>query len=97
MLFRVEAAAICSGATKPSSTSMLACWNVPTGCKTTLVHKPLADMTFHKHHYKKRKTNAQNNECNNDYYKSFSVTGRLMGQMINSNTLKHQTKLHISS
>ena len=74
MLFRVEAA-VRSGATKPSSTSMLACWNVPTGCKTTLVHKPLADMTFHKHHYKKRKTNAQNIECNNDYYKSFNVTG----------------------
>ena len=74
MLFRVEAA-VRSGATKPSSTSMLACWNVPTGCKTTLVHKPLADMTFHKHHCKKRKTNAQNIECNNDYYKSFNVTG----------------------
>ena len=74
MLFRVEAA-VRSGATKPSSTSMLACWNVPTGCKTKLVHKPLADMTFHKHHYKKRKTNVQNIECNSDYYKSFNVTG----------------------
>ena len=54
---------------------MLACWSVPTGCKTMLVHKPLADMTFHKHHYIKRKTNAQKIECNNDYYKSFNVTG----------------------
>ena len=54
MLFRVESA-VRSRATKPSSTSMLACWNVPAGCKTTLVHKPLADMTFHKHHYKKEK------------------------------------------
>ena len=54
MLFRVETA-VRSGATKPSSTSMLACWNVPTGCKTTLVHKPLADMTFHKHHYTHKK------------------------------------------
>ena len=74
MLFRVEAP-LSSGATKPSSTSMLACWNVSNGCKTTLVHKPLADMTFHKHHHKKRKTNAQNTECNNDYYKRFNVTG----------------------
>ena len=54
---------------------MLACRNVSTGCKTILVHKPLADMTFHKHYYKKRKTNAQNNECSNDCYKSFNVTG----------------------
>ena len=38
MLFRVKAK-VCSGATKPSSTSMLACWNVPTCCKTALVHK----------------------------------------------------------
>ena len=75
MLFRVKAA-VRSGATKPSSTSMLACWNVPTGCKTTLAHKPLADMTFHKHHYKKRKTKAQNIECNNDYYKRFNITGK---------------------
>ena len=75
MLFRVEAAAICSGATKPSSTSMLACWNVPTGCKTTLVYKPLADIIFHKNHFKKRKTIAQKIECHNDYYKSFNVTG----------------------
>ena len=74
MLFRVEAA-VPSGATKPFSTSMLACWNVRTGCKTTLVHKPLADMTFHKHHSKKRKTNAQNIACNNDCCKSFNVTG----------------------
>ena len=75
MLFRVEAAAICSGATKPSSTSMLACWNVPTGCKTTLVYKPLADIIFHENHFKKRKTIAQKIECHNDYYKSFNVTG----------------------
>ena len=32
-------------------------------------------MTFHKRHYKKRKTNAQNVECSNDYYESFNVTG----------------------
>ena len=51
MLFRVEDA-VRSGGTNPSSTSMLACWNVPAGCKTTLVYKPLADMTFHKHNYK---------------------------------------------
>ena len=57
MLFRVEPA-VRSGATKSSSTSVLACWNVPTGCKKKLVHKPLTDMTFHKHHYKKWKTNA---------------------------------------
>ena len=54
---------------------MLTCWNVPTGCKKILVHKPLADMTFHKHHYKKRKTNAQKIACNNNYCKSFNVTG----------------------
>ena len=74
MIFRVEAA-VRSGVTKLSSSSILACWNVSTGCKTILVHKPSADMTFHKHHYKKRKTNAQNIECNNNYYKSFNVTG----------------------
>ena len=34
MLFRVEAT-VCSGATKPSSTGMLLCWNVSTGYKTT--------------------------------------------------------------
>ena len=33
-------------------------------------------MTFLKHHYKKRKTNVQNIECNNEYYKSFNVTGK---------------------
>ena len=75
MLIRVETA-VRSGATKPSSTSMLAWWNVPTGCKTTLVHKPLADMTFHKHHYTHTQKNAQNIECNNGYYKSFNITGK---------------------
>ena len=74
MLFREEAA-VHSEATKPSSTDMLTCWNVPTGCKTTSVHEPLADMTFHKHHYKKRKTNTQKIESNNDYYKSFNISG----------------------
>ena len=71
MFFKVEAA-FRSGAAKPSSTSILASWNVPTGFKATLVHKPLADMTFHKHHYKK---NAQKIECNNYYYISFIATG----------------------
>ena len=54
MLCRLEAA-VHSGATKASSTSVLACWNVSTGCKTTFEHKSLADLTFHEHHYKKKK------------------------------------------
>ena len=37
MLFRVDAD-VRSEATKPSSTSMLSCLNVPTGCKTALMH-----------------------------------------------------------
>ena len=51
MMFRVEAA-VTTGATKPSSTSTLAKWNVPTGCKTTLVHKPISDLVFHRHEYR---------------------------------------------
>ena len=31
-------------------------------------------MTFHKH-YKKRKTNVQNIERKNEYYRSFNITG----------------------
>ena len=54
MLCRLEAA-VHSGATKASSTSVLACWNVSTGCKTTFEHKSLADLTFHEYHYKKKK------------------------------------------
>ena len=52
MLFRVEAA-VSTGTTKPSCTSLLAKWNVPTGTKTTLQHKPISEMTFHKYHYRK--------------------------------------------
>ena len=40
------------------------------------MHKPLADMTFHKHHYTHTQKNAQNIECNNGYYKSFNITGK---------------------
>ncbi|XP_047137292.1 uncharacterized protein LOC124813811 [Hydra vulgaris] len=52
MLFRVEAA-VCTGATKPSCTSVFAKWKVPSGIKTVLTHKPLCDVVFNKHHYKK--------------------------------------------
>ena len=48
MLFRVEAA-VSTGATKPSSTSLLAKWNVPTGSKTILIHKPISELVFHRH------------------------------------------------
>ena len=51
MLFRVEAA-VSTGATKPSCTSLLAKWNVPTGSKTKLRHKPISDMVFHTHEYR---------------------------------------------
>ena len=54
LLFRVEAA-VRTGATKLSSTSVLAKWNVPTGCKTKLIHKPIAEMTFNSFHYEKKK------------------------------------------
>ena len=52
LLFRVEAA-VRSGATKPSSTSLLSKWNVPTGIKSKLVQKPISDMAFNKFHYRK--------------------------------------------
>ncbi|XP_065642246.1 uncharacterized protein LOC136073896 [Hydra vulgaris] len=52
MLIRVEAA-VCTGATKPSCTSVFAKWKVPSGIKTVLTHKPLCDVVFNKHHYKK--------------------------------------------
>ena len=45
MLFRVEAA-VRTGATKPSSTSLPCKWNVPSGSKSKIIHKPISDMTF---------------------------------------------------
>ena len=45
LLFCVEAA-VCTGARKPSPTSVLAKLNVPTGFKSKWIHKPICDMTF---------------------------------------------------
>ena len=72
MLFRVEAA-VRSGTTKPSSTSVLAKWNVPTGCKTVLKHQPISKLTFHKHHYKKGEKNTKEKiETANNSYNNFT-------------------------
>lgn len=53
MLFRVEAA-VSSGITKPTCTSLLSAWNVPVATKSIL--KPIKEITFAKTTYKKRNT-----------------------------------------
>ena len=90
MLFRVEAAVI-SGATKPSSTSMLACWNVPTGCKTKLVHKPIVDMTFTKHHYKSGEHISKKIASSNKCYQNYNVAGREKSQILQNENLLRES------
>ena len=50
MMFRIEAA-VSTGVTKPSCTSLLSKWNVPTGSRTVLVHRPISEMVFTQHDY----------------------------------------------
>lgn len=71
LLFRVEAA-VRSGATKPSSTSLLAKWNVPTEIKTKLVHKPIAEMNFHRFRYKGDNTAENKIQSTNENFKVFN-------------------------
>ena len=52
MLFRVEAA-VTSGLTRPTKTSILSTWNVPTGVKINLKPLPVAEMVFEQSHYTK--------------------------------------------
>ena len=51
-LFRIENA-VTTGVTKPSKTSKLCNWNVPSGTKVRLDATLSRDMVFHKHHYTK--------------------------------------------
>ena len=73
LLFRVEAA-VRTGATKPSSTSLLAKWNVPTGVTTKIIHKPITEMNFHTFHYRKSKSTENQIQLANEKYKSFEFS-----------------------
>lgn len=70
MLFRVEAA-VSAGVTKPTCTSRLSKWNVPTGTKTVLEMKPIKELTFSKHNYFKGR-DSTNNDLNRIAYNSFT-------------------------
>ena len=71
LLFRVEAA-VRTGATKPSSTSLLSKWNVPTGNRSKITHKPISEMTFNKYHYRKDNNITKDKILNaNEKYKKF--------------------------
>ena len=54
MLFRIETA-VSMGITKPSCTSQLCQWNIPNSTRNILEIKPISELTFIKHHYRKRK------------------------------------------
>ena len=70
MLFRIEAA-VSSGVTKPTCTSRLAAWNVPSGSKTVLDMKPICELEFLKHTYRKR-ANVEETQQNRTIYNAFS-------------------------
>lgn len=70
LLFRVEAA-VRTGATKPSSTSVLAKWNVPTGTKRKLVHKPITEMNIHRFHYRGDNSVKEKLQSATEKYDSF--------------------------
>ena len=73
MLFRLEAA-VKNGTTNPSCTSLLAQWNVPTGSKTNLVHKPVRDLVFNRHEYGKTgDETGENISTANDMYHNFKA------------------------
>ena len=61
MLFRVEAA-VTTGQTNPSKTSVLSSWNIPRGSKVNTKSKPLRDIVFHKSHYTKPQNSFQERE-----------------------------------
>ena len=73
LLFRVEAA-VRIGATKPSSTSLLSKWNVPTGTKSKISHTPIADMVFNKYQYNKSKSSKSKIANANEKYKTFQFS-----------------------
>ena len=90
MLFRVEAAAQI-GATCPSSTSMLAKWNAPAGCKIMLKHKPISELVFNKFHYKK--ASQQTDErltVSQKCFKALSMTSEDQQRMLqDSDKIRH--------
>ena len=81
MLFRVEAA-VSTGATKPSCTSILSKWNVPTGSKTVLVHKPIDEMVFTRSNYTGNNSKADKLKAFNVKYSEFQSYGIEQQQLI---------------
>ena len=70
MLFRIEAA-VRTGVTKPSCTSLLSQWNVPKGSKTVLEYKPVADLVLSRSKYGSDNNTALKMKDSNEKYKSF--------------------------
>ena len=53
MFFRIETA-VSMGVTKSSGTSQLCQWNIPKNTRNILEIKPISELTFILHHYRKR-------------------------------------------
>ena len=70
MLFRIEAA-VRTGVTKPSCTSLLSKWNVPKGTKTILEQKPVCELVFSKSSYASNDQTAIEMKAANEKYKTF--------------------------
>lgn len=73
LLFHAEAM-VRTSATKPSSTSLLSEWNVPTGVKSKLVQKPISEVASNKFHHRKDSSSEDKIEAANGKYKSFEFS-----------------------
>ena len=71
MLFRVEAA-VTSGVTNPSKTSVPCQWNIPTGKKPNLKPKAIRELVFDKGHYTKSQFSKEKLTEDKKQYLSFS-------------------------
>lgn len=69
-LFRVEAAVL-TGVTKPTCTSKSCQWNIPSNNKKILEIKPIAELSFIKHHYRK-KTDKDKADKERQLFNAFS-------------------------
>ena len=69
-LFRVESFVV-TGKTKPSQTSQLCKWNVPTGTKVDITPMPAQEMMFQNQHY--ARVNDRDLQKDKESYMKFST------------------------